>query len=228
MGHSNFWCLSHPDSTRRLAGWTDEVDTEQIICPLTRDHMRGGKRITDLSVTLPRYRVQDFVWTWGSECLIQDRVLELFRENRFSGFEVKPVRARYRRAGEGEPPRLWELAVTGWGGVAPALSGIKLVEECRSCGYLGYSSWTNAGGLLDPSEWDGSDIFMVWPLPRYIFVTDRVAQVARRHKLSGILLRRSKSLVFPESVIPGLSPGRLSYWMPAERARELGAPLGIE
>jgi len=238
-----FWCLSPPEGNRGLAEWADDMDVEQILCSLDPDHMRGGKRTTDLRVLLTCKSITDFVWDWLSECLIQDGVLRLFQEAGFTGFEVKPVEARIKvRAKRPDPcddnaglkaedaaavgiPTLWELVVTGWGGIAPPESGIRLDESCPACGLLHYTSFDNPALLIDEKQWDGSDFFIVWPLPGFIFVTDRVARFIRKHKLTGARLQASETL---RKLVPGgFSPGRLSYCMPEERARQLGEPLGI-
>jgi len=225
MTQSQFWHLAHPDSTARNAEWVDgEMETEKVICAVEKGHRRGGKRLTNLSIVLRGEGVEDFVWTWYSECLLQDHVLNLFRRSGFTGFEVKPVEARFRRPSEQEPPRLWELIVTGWGGMAPSESGIRLIEHCPSCGLLHYSAGTNPKRLIDVSQWDGNDFFMVWPLPGFMFVTDRVARVIRENRLGGAVLRQPGEL----DLSGGFGPGRLSYWMPEQRARELGGSLGID
>jgi hypothetical protein len=225
MNRPQFFHLGSTESLARLAEWVDaEIDTEKVVCPVNDGHQRGGKRLTNLSVSLPGHTIEGFVWTWYSECLLTDRVLELFKSSGFTGFEVKQVKARYKRSTE-VPPRLWELVVTGWAGVAPPKSGIKLIEDCPVCGHKAYSAPTNLARLINPSQWDGSDFFMVWPLPKYIFTTDRVAQVIRANRVAGAVLSRPEDLSFsPDDTIGG---GRLSYWMPEERARELGEPLGI-
>ena len=227
MHQPQFWHLGSGTLTSNLAEWAhDEMDIETIVCPANDGHQHPGKRLTDLSVTLPGHCVEDIVWTWYSECLLTDRVLELFRASGFTGFDVKPVKATYRRT-KGQPPRLWELVVTGWAGVAPSESGIRLIEHCPACGHRVYSAWLHPEKLVVPSQWDGSDFFMVWPLPGQVFLTDRVEQTIRAKGLSGYILERPEALVWPSSVIPHISPGRLSYHMPEERARELGEPLGI-
>lgn len=226
MPESTFWSLASPNSTARLAKWVDgEMDLEQVICPIDEGHRRGGKRLTNLSVTLPGRTVHDFVWTWQSECLVQEHVLDLLRKRGFTGFDVRPVRARFKRASEGEPPRLWELIVTGWAGMASPTSGIRLLERCPGCGDSVYSGVNNLGAVIDASKWDGSDFFMVWPLPKFIFVTDRVAQVVRQSRLAGAVLKQPRDVNLSGGTVGG---GRLSYWMPEDRARELGRPLGIE
>ncbi len=94
-------------------------------CPDHANHQRGGRRLKDLSVVLPDSQVQDFVWTWYSECLIQDHTLEMLRSNGLTGFDVRPVKARFSTSAH-QPPRLWELVLTGWAGLAGRKSGIQL------------------------------------------------------------------------------------------------------
>jgi hypothetical protein len=150
---------------------------EQVICPLEPGHQRGGKRLNDLSITLPRGTVQDFVWTWYSEWLFQCQVLTLFRSEGFTGFNVKPVKARFKK------------------------------------------------GTDDDKQWDGSDVFIVWPMPCFVFVSERVANCIRDHQLTGVLLRDVRGLT--DVGKDGLSAGRLSDWMPESRARESGERAGI-
>ena len=224
---SYFWELRKPESTRKLAEWVDDaIETEKVVCPIIPGHRRGGKRMSDLSVKLPRGVVQDFVWTWYSECLIQDHVLELFRRESFTGFDVKPVKARFKTSAVA-PPRLWELVVTGWSGLARLESGIRRTYFCEACKHAKYSEISDAERLIDESRWDGSDFFIVWPMPRFVFVTDRVANCIRGHRLSGTMLSEVRELngIGKED---GLGGGRLSYWMPKGRARELGEATGIE
>lgn len=227
MTNARFWNLSSPKSPTRLAEWVSgEMDLEGIVCPLHDGHRAGGKRLTDLSVALPGRTVQDFVWTWYSECLVRDRVLKLFELSGFTGYDVKPARAKYKRASEGQPPVLRELIVTGWAGMASPESGIRLVERCEGCGHTVYSGSNNSGALIDVTQWDGSDFFIVWPLPAFIFVTDRVAQVIRDNRLTGAVLTQPNDLDLSGGLLRSFSPGQLSDSMPEERARQLGASLG--
>jgi len=229
---NSFWRLKSPESYRGYgtrAEWDDSVDIEQIICPLEDGRMRGGKRLGDLTVMLNAKKVGDIVWTWYSECLIQDRVLALFRQEGFTGFEVKPVTVKTKKGINIPPATLWEVVVTGWGGMASPESGIKLIKHCSGCGHLEYSGFDDPSKIIDPSLWDGSDFFMVWPLPKFIFVTERVMNFIKKEKLTGCRLVSVEKLPVDKLLVSevGLSPGRLSYWMPEERARTLGEPLGI-
>lgn len=227
MQTQDYWKLSVPESMRKCAEWDHDVmDLEQVLCPLNPGHRRGGKRLTDLSVTLPSGIVQDIVWTWYSECLIQDHVLDLFRRENFTGFEVKPVEARFKN-GSDHPPKLWELIVTGWAGLARPESGIKRVQYCEACQHVRYSGIKDARYLIDKAQWDGSDIFMVWPMPKYVFVTKKVADFVRGHGFTGVVLIPTHELRQNPALIDGYGPGRLSCSMPEARARELGAASGI-
>jgi hypothetical protein len=200
------------------------MEFETVVCPLHEGHQRAGKRLSDLSIVLPNRAAKNhFVWTWYSECLVKDHVVRLFRREGLTGFEVKPVHSRFRELQAGQPPELWELVVVGWAGLAPAQSGIKVIEHCNACGHTRYSGLKDPEALIDASQWDGSDFFMVWPLPRYIFITDHVAQVIRAHSLSGAVIMDVKDI----RPTDGHSPGRLSNVMPQDYARKFGEPLGI-
>jgi hypothetical protein len=228
MIHSQFWRLRDDDSAARLATWVDdEMDLEHVVCVADKGHQRAGKRLTPLSIELRYGKVNDFVWTWYGECLLQDRVVELLKRECFTGFDVKPVSARFKGRSE-QVPTLWEFAVTGWAGLAKPESGVRRTEYCEKCQHARYSDFENPAFLIDETKWDGSDFFMVWPLPGFIFTTDRVAIFLRKHGFTGMKLMRVEELRKPEGVIDGLTPGRLSYWMPHQRAMKLGTNAGIE
>lgn len=228
MKHPNlahFWRLEKPEFARQQADWDDGMDLEQVICPRFPGHQRGGKRTTDLKVVLHTADLHDFIWfDYGGECVIQDRVLQIFRDNNVTGFEVKAVRARFDDS-DMIPPIVWELVVTGWAGMAKPESGIRLDESasCSECGHLRYTGLEKANEIIDTDRWDGSDFFMVWPMPRHIFVSDRVINIIRDHQLTGT----RPTLICELTRTNGFSPGRLHYYMPEERAKALGIPLGI-
>jgi len=197
---------------------------EIITCPIDSGHQHSGKRLINLNVVLQDGAVEDFVWTWYSECLVQERTLELLRSNGFTGFEVKPVNSRFVDSAK-NPPKLWEIVLTGWAGLARPESGIQLDgrRSCSACGHLRYTGLQNPEELIDRSAWDGSDFFMVWPMPRYLFITERVRDAILDNHLSGVQITAISELKKTD----GFSPGRLRYCMPDERARQLGEPLGI-
>jgi|YNPBryunderm2012_1023409.scaffolds.fasta_scaffold10186_2 hypothetical protein len=188
-----------------LAEWTDDMEypLERTGCPVNPYHGRLVKRVMDLRIILPSPRVGDFVWTWYSDCLVTDRVLGLFRQAGFSGFEVRPVRVeKVKRLGKGrleDIPRLWELVVTGRGGDARPESGIRVIYRCEACGLVEYSSYRN-GILVDEDQWDGSDFFTVNGYPKHILVTERVKDLIIAHRLTNCALIPAEKLRWPETV----------------------------
>ncbi|MEP0766966.1 MAG: hypothetical protein HRF45_10560 [Fimbriimonadia bacterium] len=164
----------------------------------------------------------------------------------FTGYEVREVpavrfkvRAKERDWCDDNPglrpedaesaaiPKLWEFVVTGWGGVAPEQSGIRLVERCPGCGSRKYTAEQDATKLVDWSQWDGSDFFRVYPLTAYLWVTEQAARVLRKRKLRGVRLMPPAHLNGRPSTPDYCSGERLKYWMPDEKARAIGIPLGI-
>jgi len=172
-----------------------EPECEIIRCTIDSGHQLSGRRLRNLNVVLQDDEVEDFVWTWHSECLLQERTLALLLSNKFTGFEVKPVAARFLKSAR-KPPRLWELVVTGWDGIAKPESGIRLdqTKSCAACGHLRYSGLRKTQQLIDLTAWDGSDFFMVWPMPRYVFITERVRNVIRENHLSGVHIIETSEL----------------------------------
>jgi hypothetical protein len=220
-----FFLLSKPKSDRCVADLDSEnpYQSDKIICRIFPDHRRA-RRVSPLNMIVPCNSPPDIIFTWMSECLIQERARKIFEDEGLTGFSTRPATAKVQATRA--LLDVSELIVTGWGGIAPASSGIREVERCEGCGFLRYSGIEEPSKLIDTGNWDGSDFFMIWPLPRYRFVTQRVVEVCKRHGVSGVDFSRN----FPApsgKVISGYSPGRLSYCMPADRAHQLGDPHGI-
>jgi hypothetical protein len=70
-----------------------------------------------------------------------------------------------------------------------------------------------------------SDLFIIWPLPRYHFASDRLASILRAESITGVKLVPAAKFPFEPGNVA--SPGLLQMWMPASRARVLGDRLGI-
>jgi hypothetical protein len=200
------------------------ITISQIIeCPLKPGH-RGARRREKLDLVVPCSRPRDFIFTWMSECLIQSSVLRALKHNQITGFETRPAHATIEKTGA--ILDVAELMVTGWGGIADERSGIREIERCPGCGLVRYSGVPDPTHILNPASWDGSDIFMVWPLPLYRFVTERFVQLVRDSGFNGVSFVQA----FPalkRGVSSGFTPGRLSRFMPLSRARLLGKDLDI-
>jgi hypothetical protein len=221
-----FWLLRYL-ANQRPAKEAPNTQFEQILCPADDGHRRGGRRIGDLSVIVRPPDIKDFTWTWCSDILISQKVLDLFERNNVTGFITRPANVSYSVKTTTPPPVLVELVVTGWGGFAAAEAGVNLARSCPACGYKSYTI-AEPSRLIDEAKWDGSDLFIVWPLPRYRFVSDRLASILRRERISGVRLIPSTAIPMEKGNF--LTPGKLTNWMPADRARELAerSQLGIE
>jgi hypothetical protein len=224
MSLTRFYLLQEPEGNKCIAELNESAPygMEKIRCPIKSSHSRG-RRNSHLDMVVPCDPPPDIIFTWMSECLIQEAVRRIFESEGLTGFSSLPASAKLK--GTGRPTPVYELAVTGWGGMAPAASGIREVEGCSGCGHLHYSQLEAPEKLIDPKNWDGSDFFMIWPLPRFRFVTERVVQVCQKHKISGVNFSQNMRALATRS---GYSPGRLSHYMPRERAHLLGEAFGIE
>ena len=214
------------DDKYTLLWWAEGMGFEKIpLCPkYPEEHMTGGKRIGKLKLKIKGKRIGDFIWTWYSECLITDRVAAIFNENNVTGYELWPVEIINKELSY----KVWELRTLGWAGMAPKESGIKLDLEasCEYCGHKHYTSMKEPKNLIELNHWDGNDIFMVWPLPAFKFVSQKVIDIIKKENLTGVKIIPVENLPL-DRYDSGFSPSRLSYHMPDERARLLGEPLGI-
>jgi hypothetical protein len=163
----------------------------------------------------------DVLFDWGTHRFVQEKALDIIRSEGLTGFWTKPAKARMKRTGESVPIR--QLCVSGWGGVVAPESGIRMDEYCPGCQFSHYSPMTDPASLIDPLAWDGSDFFIIWPLPGFPFVTKRVRQVFRDNHLTGPQFLKT----LPPETWHGYSPQRLSFIFPEARAHEIGDPLGI-
>jgi hypothetical protein len=123
----------------------------------------------------------------------------------------------------GEPIAVSQLRISGWGGVAPPESGIRMDESCPGCGWTHWTDLRDPAGLIEPRNWDGSDFFIIWPLPRFILVSRKAYSLFRENGFTGAKFTKT----FPDTTGGGFSPQRLSHSMPEQRAHEIGDSLGI-
>ena len=218
---SDFWLLRWSDlATNAIT----KGKYEQVRCPADPGHLFGRRKFGELWVELPSRALRDFEWTWTSDLFISAQALQVLEENNVTGFETRPLmKAAYRKRSRGGPPPLFELAVTGWGGMGES-AGVELIKFCPSCRLRRYRI-AEPARLVDPSAWDGSDFFIVWPLPLYRFVSDRLAQIIRRNRLSGAKLIPPAELA---AILSGeAGPPSLDEIMPEARALELGKKFDL-
>jgi hypothetical protein len=218
-----FWWLDAP-YTQPLGVEIDGRKYVNVVCPTHEGHRGSERAIGNLAFKIPPSGVKDFTWTNQSDIVVNSRVLELFAKHHVTGFETRPVEVRFTRSAKTEPPELFELVVTGWGGTPALEAGVKLAEYCPDCGKRRFAI-ADPGRLINPAAWDGSDLFIVWPLPGFRFISDRLATILRREKVSGVNLIPAPEIRVAKG--EKVSPGRLIMHMPEERARALSERFGI-
>jgi hypothetical protein len=221
--NTTFWLLDIPRNQPQ-ATVAGDTKFEQITCPANEYHTRGGRRLGELRATINPAGIRDFTWSWSHDILVSERILDVFLKHRVTGYEIQPAELSYSERSRGKPPVMYELIVTGWAGMASSAAGLTLANSCPACNHRNYAI-AEPSRLIDPASWDGSDLFIVWPLPLFRFVSDRLANILRDERIAGAKLVPAPEISFKRGNLA--TPGRLLNWMPASRAHALGDKLGI-
>jgi hypothetical protein len=218
-----FWLVTIPGN-QRLLRRAAHPTFDATPCPATDRHYGRVKRTSNLQIIADPLALKDFAWTWYTELLMSPKALKVFEKHRVTGFDVRPVVAQYPKPIKVQPPELYEVIVTGWAGLPSAEAKLTVTRSCKACGDTHYAIG-EPSKILDPSAWDGSDLFMVWPFPRHPFASDRLASVIRQEKLSGVKLLPPGAI----DMEPGaaIHAGSLFAWLPEERAEVLSRQLGV-
>jgi hypothetical protein len=154
----------------------DAPNQEHRILRCSAGHLDVNRRVSDLAVEVKHNnRGEAIIWAWISGCLVHERLLEEFRRRELTGYRVRDASVRFRDRLVSAEYR--ELIVTGWAGVARPESGIRVVKSCRTCHWKKYSGLRDPEQLIDWSQWTAEDFFIVWPLPNFILITERVAEL---------------------------------------------------
>jgi hypothetical protein len=167
-----------------------------IKCPVYDGHQRAGDRIGDLKINLNTEKATDFMQTFFTEWILNDRAVEILRDNNITGFETRPVEVCNKELSY----HFWELIVKGNGGEAHPDSGIYLKEECPYCNLKVYSAYEN-GIIINVDNWDKSDIFTITGYPGRVIVTEKVKILVEENRLTGMQFIPSHELVWSEYVV---------------------------
>lgn len=81
-----FWLL---EGNWRGLGVTSVREYEKTVCEYNSGHI-FSKPLTNLNVSLSSKNINDFIWTWDSHLLIQDKTLTLLAREGFIGRLYKP------------------------------------------------------------------------------------------------------------------------------------------
>src|SRR5437899_3852148 len=153
--------------------YSESMELRTQLCPAYPEHSFSERWSRPLKVVGPVLPLTDFEWTVYGDIVIGDEVARDLRRVGFSGIvfgEVEIFTTTETPIGR----NAWELRITGRAGIAPASSGVHVLKECPVCKRRVFSGFTHPGELFSPEQWDGSDFFTIWPLPRYVMITDRV------------------------------------------------------
>lgn len=160
---------------------------------------------------------------------ISDALLTTFLEEGITGFEAVEADVRLAFPHDPSQSKYWQLVTTGWGGVASPRSGIEELEQGRF-GQRKYSPCSDPRLILDPSQYDGSDLFLVWPLPWKIWVSPRLSRLLAERRVKHFGLDAIESYRFEQLADDpvGFGPLPLECYLPQDRATEVGSAHGID
>jgi hypothetical protein len=228
-----FFCLDSPESEQLIGKVVKSTQMrERASCPIDPDHqfLSDRARISyfnrELQVTV-KHNKRDHMMIWAGvpeQCLVHTQLIREMESAGFTGFSCRPATVRFRDGFVTDD--YCRLAVSGWGGLARPESGIHLVEACSGCLNKRWTPLADSSQLIDESQWTGEDVFIVWPLANYTFVTARVAELLRSSNVKSCTLRTLE----PGGSFAGrddFRTGSLAGSMPLELAQKFGSPLGI-
>lgn len=219
LGDQIFWLQPAVKEDDRLGdGPGMRFETES--CSSNPEHLVRQRRLRPLRLIAPVRPLTDFQWTQYDECVVNARVKAAFTEAEISGVTFRKVESFTTAGDRFNTHELHELVVTGWGGMARENSGVKVIEECPYCHRRVFSCFTSPGQMFDLERWDGSDVFLIWPLPRYILAIGKVRDLIATNRFSGVRVRSITDLPM-NPLIDTLTPGSLADWFEADRADEL-------
>jgi hypothetical protein len=198
-----------------------KTQMEREVCPGDPSHakrQRWGRPLQILGSIVP---ITDIECTVFNDLLVGPEIVSALKAAHFSGIDFTPVEL-FSTTEIPISREVYELKVTGWGGQAPPESGIKVKEECPYCGRQVFTGITNSRMLFDIDGWDGSDFFIIWPMPKYIIVTAKVRDFFLERAYSGVAFHTLDKLCSSRfHNLQTFSPGNLADWFDRNKLVEL-------
>jgi hypothetical protein len=195
----NFFVLCKPKRTKfKNATWDEGTVYDTKVCDIC-GHIYESYR-SDLFITLENDRIGDIVWTWYGECVITQRVLDILKSNKLTGYYVKPVTITNIKTKSKRPnvlPPLWEL-IPNRSFPCDNKSGICVVKHCNTCGRKDYTPFIK-GFSIDESIWDKSDLFSPKGYDNFVITTESVKNLFEESQISNC------------SFVPALDINKLFY-----------------
>ncbi len=203
------------DSSKRLL-INETYEHKYLRTSPIRVNVRKGAYGDILAVSLP------------TVFLISDRLLKMLVEIRATGYEAIPADVKLLFPHHRNDAVFWQLVVTGWGGVASPSSGISKLDD-RMFGKEKYTHCIDPSKIVDRTAWDGSDFFLVWPMPFDTWVSPRIIDLLVRERIRHYVVTPAKNINFArlDDDPIGFGPLPLACYFPDFQAHKVGAPLGI-
>jgi hypothetical protein len=214
--HRIYWLdpsVREEDRLRYGSGMKFETE----LCRGNPNHTERQTRPHQLRLIVPSPPLTDFQWTPYEEAIVSSNVVTVFQASGLIGYEFRKIQA-LNTMGEPTNRELYEMRITGWGGTARRQSGVRVLEECGFCKRRVFSGCTNPNQLFNFEDWDGSDLFMIWPLPRYIMASGAAREVIVHHRFTGVTVKPLEKLPVP--IAGTLTPGNLRDWLDGDRVGE--------
>jgi len=160
----------------------------------------------------------DFEWTVYGDLIVTNEVQKKLAKTHFTGFRFQPVdffsttKTPFGRDSV-------ELEIIGWGGRARKESGVEIIEECPACKRRVFAAYDDPGKIFNADEWDGSDLFTIWPMPRTYFVSKDVRNWIADNEFTGVRFIEISKL--PPTAGHTLTPRSLESLFDAEIAKRI-------
>jgi hypothetical protein len=198
-----FWVLDRPAVRlddciyATISGAGDKPTWQSSICP-TCGRSKFIRQVRDLSVELYGSLLLDFVWMDSPDILVRATLMELLRNSPLAGlafrkvnivawWQTDPTTQETIDWLVGNPaPELFQLLVLGKGGSILPQNKPRIESACTVCGTLTYAP-LEKGIFVDPSQWDGSDIFVMQEFPGYVLVTERFLHLLTAHQIQNYI-----------------------------------------
>jgi hypothetical protein len=221
----SFYAIADPKDLRDSE--MARVDRESrpmpwVRCPVDPTHDRGGGY--DPFVLKLRSPPKDFIsgWATGHQCSAQ--VKERIEAAGLTGVRFRETTIKIAYKGRRETLSYFDLEPMGFAGLPPRDAGLRQLAHCPACKYR-YLQIDNLKQLVNPSAWDGSDFFWVWPLSSVLLMSERAANLFKAQNFSGVRVIREDEIYFSWNRFGAM---QLSDRYDDETAKKLAASIGIE
>jgi hypothetical protein len=221
----NFFAIDDPEDLRdkEMAMIADDSrPTPWVRCPVDAKHDRGGWY--DPFVLKLRSAPKDFVCGWGTGQQCSAKVKDRIEAAGLTGVRFREVPVKVAYKGHRETFPYYGLEPMGFAGLPPLEAGLRQLEHCPACKFR-YLQIDNLKQLVNPSTWDGSDFFWVWPLSNVLLMSERAANFFRAQNFTGVRVIRENEINFSWNRF-GAMP--LADRYDAETAKKLAAAIGID